>query len=275
MYLRHFNADLQGCQYSFCPLIMPAGRPQQADPGTLYTWAHLFYWDFRRLSEGRSRWRFDPKKYQELMESVDEMEFISDEDSLRHEGIVDEEIRTGRLDPSQRESRIRLISDSENIVRREWLRREAHEQALRELKVPGEEDVIRALLDPQTTPGQVRELCGESLMKIEYKGRKIEVPAWPIAVGSSLPTYMAQYAEQYVAALSDPRFPRASTFQRPSTRLKQFWFLSRALAGALYGVSTRTAINLVGSLRPEETAERSRFGKPERKRMRRKYKARS
>jgi hypothetical protein len=47
------------------------------------------------------------------------------------------------------------------------------------------------------------------------------------------------------------------------------------LAGALYGVSTRTAINLVGSLRPEETAERSRFGKPERKRMRRKYKARS
>jgi len=112
-------------------------------------------------------------------------------------------------------------------------------------------------------------------MKIEYKGREIEVPAWPIAVGSSLPTYMAQYAEQYVAALSDPRFPRASTFQRPSTRLKQFWFLSRALAGALYGVSTRTAINLVGSLRPEETAERSRFGKPERKRMRRKYKARS
>ena len=254
---------------------MPAGRPEQADPGTLYTWAHLFYWDFRRLSEGRSRWRFDPKKYQDLTKGVDDMQFISDEDSLRHEKIVDEEIRTGQLEPSQRGARIHYIADSENTVRREFFRREALAEAGTEIKVPGEQDVIRALLDPHTTPTQVRELCKESLMKVEYKGREIEVPAWPIPVGSSLPTYLDQYAGQYVAALNDPRFPRASIFQRPSTRLKQFWFLSRALAGALYGVSTRTAINLVGSLRPEETAERSRFGKPERKRIRRKYKPRS
>lgn len=254
---------------------MPAGRPQQADPGTVYTFAHLFYWDFRRLSEGRSRWRFDEKKYQELTNGVDDKQFISDEDSKSYEEIVDEEIRTGRLDPSQRESRIRYIADNENMLQRESFRRDAHEKARKEIKIPGEEDVIRALLNPQTTRDQIRELCGESLMKIEYKGREIEVPAWPISVGSSLPIYLAQYAEQYVAALNDPRFPRADIFQRPSTRLKQFWFLSRALAGALYGVSTRTAINLVGSLRPEETAERSRFGKPERKRIRRKYKTRS
>jgi hypothetical protein len=252
---------------------MPAGRPQQADPGTLYTFAHLFYWDFRRLQEGRSRWRFDKKKYQGLTKGVDDMQFISDEDSLRHEKIVDEEIRTGQLDRSQRESRIRHIADSENTVRRESYCRDAHEEAREYIKIPGEEDVIRALLDPQATPDQVRELCGESLMKIEYKGREIEVPAWPISVGSSLPTYLAQYAEQYVAALNDPRFPRCDASIRPSNRLKQFWFLSRALAGAVFGVSTRTAINLVGSLRPEETFERSRYAKSAR--LRRKYKRRS
>jgi len=262
-------------QVRFCPLIMTGGRPQKADPGTLYTFAHLFYWDFRRLAEGTLRWRYDAKRYRELTEGVDNMQFIDDEDRLRHQQIVDEEIRTGRLEPSRREERIRSIEDGENTVRRESYRRDAMERARREIKVPGEEEVIRQLLDPKTTPAEVRELCKESLMTVDYKGREVEVEAWPIPPGSTLPTYLAQYAEQYVAALHDPRFPRADISERPSTRLKQFWFLSRALAGALYGISTRTAINLVGSLRPEETLEISRYAKPERKRMRRKYKSRS
>jgi hypothetical protein len=254
---------------------MTAGRPQKADRGNLYFFAHVFYWDFRRLAEGSARWRYDARKYQELTKYVENMQFIEDEDRLRHATIVDEEIRRGMLEPPQRDARIRDILEGENLIRREFFRQDATEQARYEIRIPGEKDVIQVLLDPHTTPDQLRELCKDATMKVHYMGREIEVSAWPIPQGSMLPTYLAQYAEQYVAALSDPRFPRADIFERPSTRLKQFWFLSRALAGALHGVATRTAINLVGSLRPEETAERSRFGKPERKRVRRKYKTRS
>src|SRR5512143_1021435 len=31
---------------------MPAGRPQKVDPGSLYTFAHQFYWDLRSVQEG-------------------------------------------------------------------------------------------------------------------------------------------------------------------------------------------------------------------------------
>jgi hypothetical protein len=152
---------------------------------------------------------------------------------------------------------------------------EAAAEAEMEIRVPGENDVISVLLDRDSTPEKIRALCKGAFMTRTFMGREIEVLAWPLPPGSPLPNYLSQYSEQFVAALRDPRFPTCDVSTRPSTRLKQFWFLSRALAGALYGVSTRTAINLVGSLRPEETAEQSRFAKPERNRTRRKYKARS
>jgi hypothetical protein len=275
MYLRHFNADFQGCQYSFCPLIMGAGRPQKADPGSVYAFAHQFYWDFRRLAEGTRRWGFDDKKYEQLMEDLDGVQLIDDADRERHQRIVDEEVRAGKLEPSQREERIRHIEDSERIVRRMSYEQEAAAEAQKEMRVPGEEDAIRVLLGRNTTPEQIRELCKEAVMTRTFMGREIEVSAWPLPPGSPLPNYLSQYAEQFVAALHDPRFPTSDVSTRPSTRLKQFWFLSRALAGALFGITTRTAINLVGSLRPEETFKASRDAKPERKRVRRKYKARS
>ena len=98
--------------------------------------------------------------------------------------------------------------------------------------------------------------------------KRVEVPAWPIPPGSPFPGYLSQYAEQYAQALRDPRFPRCDVSTRPSSQLKQFWFLSRALAGALFGVSTRTAINLVGSLRPEQAFEESRGAKAARRQRR-------
>jgi len=253
---------------------MPAGRPQKADPGSLYAFAHQFYWDFRRLSEGTVRWRFNPEKYQQLTEGLEEMQLVDDVDRARHRQIVDEEIRSGRLEPAQREERLRYIEDSENSVRRESCRREATAEAHKKIKVPGEVDVIRVLLDRNTTTAQIRDLCKNAFMTRIIMEREVEVSAWPIPPGSPLPTYLSQHAEQFVAALQDRRFPTGDVSTRPSTQLKQFWFLSRALAGALFGVTTRTAINLVGSLRPEESFAGLRDAKPERRRIRRKYKSR-
>lgn len=245
---------------------MPAGRKQKADPGSLYVFAHQFYWDFRRLAEGTSKLRYDRQKYDELTEGLDQMELIDEEDKLRHRQIVDEEIRTGRLEASRREERLRDIADSETVARRASYRQQASDEARIRIKIPGEQDVIETLLDPKATAEQIRQLCKESLMSVTFQGHEIEVPAWPIAVGSTFPTYLSQCADQYVAALRDPRFPRCDVADRPSTRLKQFWFLSRALAGALFGVKTRTAINLVGSMRPEKMFHEARYGKPVRRR---------
>jgi hypothetical protein len=264
---------------TFCPLIMGAGRPRKVDPGALYAFAHQFYWDFRRIADGTVRWRFDAKKYQELTGHLDEIPLIDDEDRARHRRIVEDEIHMGNLDASKRDERLRDIEDSEVSARRMSYWQEASIEAQTEIKVPGECDVIDVLLDARTTPEQIRELCKEAVMTRWFETqpgvhKEVEVPAWPIPAGSTFPTYLSQYAEQYVAALRDPRFPRCDIATRPSNRLKQFWFLSRALAGALYGVTTRTAINLVGSLRPEEIFEESRSAKPERKRMRQKYRTR-
>jgi hypothetical protein len=207
----------------------------------------------------------------ELTEGLSETQLIDDEDRKRHQQIVDEEIRTGRLEQSRRQERLRDITDSELLVRRDSFRQDAADQARREIRVRGEPDVVNVLLNPNTTPEQIRELCKDAFMsrtiKIGPETREVEVPAWPIPPGSTFPGYLSQYADQYVAALRDPRFPRCDVSTRPSNRLKQFWFLSRALAGALYGVSTRTAINLVGSMRPEQVFHQSREGKRARRKQ--------
>jgi hypothetical protein len=257
---------------------MPAGRPQKADPGSLYSFAHQFYWDFRRLSEGRQRWIVNKRKQQQLESEAERAPVeITSEETERLERLVDAEIQSGRLTEERRDERLREMVDSQIRTTREFFRRLAADDAREEGRIPGEPEVIGILLDHKTTPEQLREICKESVMTRTVDvapglTKEVEVPAWPLPPGSPFPTYLAQYAEQYVAALNDPRFPSCAL--RPSNRLKQFWFLSRALAGALFGVTTRTAVNLVGSLRPEEIFEESRDAKAQRKRVRRKYKLR-
>lgn len=258
---------------------MAAGRPQKADPGSLYAFAHQFYWDFRRLSEGRYRWIVNKKKLEQLQREAETTPVdLIPEEIERHERLVDEEIQKGILNPDIRDARLLDMKEAQIRATRDFFQRLVVEDAREEVRTPGEPEVIAALLDRQITPDRLRELCKDSVMtrNIEVAPgvtEEVEVPAWPLPPGSVFPTYLAQYAEQYAEALRDPRFPSCDVSVRPSNRLKQFWFLSRALAGAVFGVSTRTAINLVGSLRPEETFERSRFAKPAR--LRRKYKRRS
>jgi len=248
---------------------MRAGRPKKADPGSLYATAHQFYWDFRRLAEGRSRYSFDKKKHRQLVGELANLQ-LNDEQKRRYQQIVDEEIRAGRLTEAERTTQLRNLEEGGLFVTRGWAENIAVEESTRTVKVPGEPEVIEVLLDPNSTAEQVRELCRSAYMHRSFEVKpgvikEVEVPAWPIPPGSPFPGYLSQYAEQYVQALRDPRFPRCDVSTRPSSRLKQFWFLSRALAGAVFGVTTRTAINLVGSMRPEQVFQESRDGKPARK----------
>ncbi len=189
---------------SFCPLIMTAGRPKQADLITLYGLTLQFYWDFKSMVEGLHR------KY------------------------VDKH-GSGRL-----------------------------------VKVSAERDVVERLLKA-TRPAQIVDICKDAFTTREFEDeygtvRKIRVPHnWPISGESKLPSSLSKHAAEFIAAKNDPRFPKSS---RPTNLLKQLWFLSRALAGAVQGIKTRTAINLIGAMRPEESFELSRGAK--RKRSKRK-----
>lgn len=253
---------------SFCPLIMTAGRPQQVKPGELYAFAHLFYWDFRRIAEGFTRQKLDGAEYERLCAEINKIDLqLTPEQLAVLEAKAVEEIRNGRLTESERFEWIRRAEDSWLTAIREDLRQHAGENATRQLKVPGEPEIITQLMEAETA-NDVREICEDAFAQVNCKiapgtFKKLTLPNWPIPVGSVLPSNLSQYAAEFIAARKDPRFPLSTS--RPTSRLKQLWFLSRALSGAVYGVRTRTAINLVGSKRPEESFEESNAARPTRK----------
>jgi len=180
-------------------------------------------------------------------------------DQLSHvRKYVNEEIEDGRSKEVDRAMRLQEVTESTLEATREELRHRAAKLATAQLKIPGEPEVLDALLKAKT-PDQVHRICEDA-------------PNWPVSSGSVLPSYLSQYASDFVAAKNDPRFPQSA--RRPSSRLKQLWFLSRALAGAIHGYKTRTAINMVGSMRPEQTFGKSRSAKPVRKQKKRGRKSR-
>jgi hypothetical protein len=249
---------------------MPAGRPRRVDPGTLYAFAHQFYWDFRRLGEGSYRWTFDEEKYNQLLAELEKTQ-LSDEQKSSLKQRVEEEIQAGRLKGREKQTRLRDAEDGLLRATHEWHRYEAAEEARKPVKIPGEPSVLKALLRAKA-PDQVRRVCKDAFVTREVevepgRTRSIPVPNWPLSAGSVLPSHLSLHAEEFVAALRDRRFPRSD---RPSNQLKQLWFLSRALAGAIFGVKARTAVNLVGSKRPEQMFEESRAGKPVRRKRRKK-----
>jgi hypothetical protein len=246
---------------------MTAGRPKKADPGTLYAFAHQFYWDLRRVSEGHLRWTHDKEEYKALAEAIDSQEIqLSDEQNIAIARVVVRDVQEGRLTEAEKHARLKEVAVSNREATRYGLYQEAAERAGEQHWVPGKPDVIEALLQAQT-PEEVRTICRDAFVPPTIHAEpdltgQVMMPNWLIPAGSALPSNLSTYASEFIAAMRDPRFPKSTT--RPSSRLKQLWFLSRALAGALYGVSTRTAINLVGSKRPEEIFEESGDGKPRR-----------
>ena len=102
---------------------MTAGRPTKVDSGTLYAFAHQFYWDFRRIAEGMPRWRINKLKQKQLEAEFDLKTDAQLRNELRqiHERMVSDEIRAGVLKEDQRESRLREIAEAEIPVTRDWL----------------------------------------------------------------------------------------------------------------------------------------------------------
>lgn len=234
---------------------MPAGRPKHGDAGTLYAFAHQFYWDFRRLVEGAYRQRIDERKYERLLARAEKVPLRDDQISHIHK-YVDEEIEAGRSKEADRATRLREVTETTLQATHEELRHRAAKLATVHPHMAGEPEVFDFLLQADT-PEQVRDICKDA-------------PNWPISLGSVLPLYLSKYAVEFIAARKDSRFPKST---RQSSRLKQLWFLSRTLAGAIFDYEPRTAINLVGSKRPEQIFDESRAAKPSRKQNKRRRKS--
>ena len=250
---------------------MPAGRPQKVDPGTLYAFAHQFYWDLKHLNEGYVRWKVDEEEYKQLASAIEHYNIqLSEEQNRAIARVIVGEVKEGRIPKGEKELRLKDAAAGNREATRMSLYEEAEEMTRKPIKVPGRSEVIEALLNAET-PDEVREICRDAFaprtIQTEAGPREVMMSNWPIAAGSVHPRYLSEYATEFIAAAHDARFPKSTS--RPSSRLKQLWFLSRALAGALYGVTTRTAINLVGSKRPEEVFAESRDAKPIRHRFRR------
>ena len=246
---------------------MPAGRPKLADPGTLYAFAHQFYWDFRRIDKGIQRRREDKARYELLLAEIETTPVErTAEDQERLLRLVDEEISQGLIPRSERFRRLADMECAELEVVNHMRRMEAANDAVKVLRVPGESDVIDELLAANSVK-KIRQICKDAYTTREIPTadggtKKVPWPNWPISPGSPLPRYLSEHAMQFIKATHDRRFPRSD---RPTSRHKQLWFVSLALAGALYGVSVRTTINLVGSKTPEELFAASRSGKTRRK----------
>jgi hypothetical protein len=244
------------------------GPKPKVSPAELHFWAQEFYHDLRGLAEGSSRVWFDQNRFDRSLKDIQLIELSADErDRLRMD--IDEDIQAGRVGENDQEAQLRVRIEDHLFMKRECLRQNAAEESQAIKNVPGDPQVLKSLLRAKTAQ-RVRQICKDAFVvrSVEFRHgdyRQFTVANWPMARGngSMFPEYLSRHAEQFIAARNDSRFPRSN---RPSSQPKQLWFLSRALAGALFKVTTRTAVNLIGSLRPDEMFEESRAAKRARRR---------
>ena len=130
---------------------MTAGRPQKAEPGALYAFAHQFYWDFRSIVEGGTRKLWDKDLYEKLAERIDRKELRpTSEQKANIAEVAKREILSGRLKRANKSSFIRSADHSQVMASRAWLNRLAAEKATKELRIPGEPEAITELLQAKT-----------------------------------------------------------------------------------------------------------------------------
>lgn len=258
LYCRMETRYTQERLWSFCPLIMPAGRQRKFDVGTLYWYATHFYWDLKNLQEGRG-WRaaVNWSEREKLTREAEESSRLTPDEIAELEKRVDDQIQQWNLPASSRDSQLEYVKGEIEEHRRLAGQTDASEASEKWVKVPGDPEIIERLLRART-PDQVRKLCADAFIPVNGIMR----PNWPISGESKLPSSLSRYASEFIEAKNDPRFPKSG---RPTGRIKQIWFLSRALSGAMHGLKTRTAINLIGSVRPDEGGMLSKLSKRNRR----------
>jgi len=152
----------------------------------------------------------------------------------------------GKRGPQQLADRTLLLTTAYPIYDDFWVMAQGGRRAVLEkqsgdhtyyrgVNLPAEPDTLVALFNAKTVK-QVRAICRNS--------------AWMAKQPTS---YLARclpiFAKQFLTAKRDRHFPDSD---RKSSVPGKFWFVARFLAGAMYGLSGRRSMNIIGPGRPEE-----------------------
>jgi hypothetical protein len=233
---------------------MAAGRPSKVDTLTLYVLARYFYGEFTAIQRGPGK-RFVLNEYKKanLVKIAEETSQLRGASLAGLEQGVDRQIALGHLPAGEREGRLRDLREDIEFDRLFGGTNAARMLSKKSVNVRREPEIIDRLLNAKT-PAQIKRICAKAFAnysEVTFEGSIAEVPrpSWPISNASLLPGALSQHASAFIEARSGPKFPKSD---RPSSRSKQLWFLARALAGFSYGLETRTAINRISSVRPDE-----------------------
>lgn len=245
---------------------MPAGRPRKVTIGTLYGLARDFYWELKSVEEGLWQASVHHEKRKRLLTQVEETAELDTEEVIELRQRVAHYTQNAAFPPN--ENFLRYMQGEIEAHRQLDESNTAIELTQKWKEIPGRPGIIDELLNANTSE-QIQKICVggyKTEEKPDVFGNVIEVlvPVWPISGESILPSKLSQHAPEFIEAKNDPRFPKSG---RPTSRLKQLWFLSRALAGAVHGIRTRTAINLIGSVRPDESDKLSKIAQRPRRPM--------
>ena len=206
--------------------------------------SRLYFRDLRALARGRKIRKFSGQRYEKHIH-----EHLSPRPSYGQRLEIEEQVaKSVSAGEISIENAPGVIGDL--VVIKQFLKnRNAHDAAEKMAWVKHDElkctSAIQAILNGSAD--EIRQACVGAFKIVEKEVRKgefqpVEIPVWPIDDGSQFPYYLAIHAEQIVTARIDPHYPGSN---RPSSQEKQLRFLARALAGAVQGRSTRTAINIL------------------------------
>jgi hypothetical protein len=230
------------------------------DAAKLSMLARKFYFEFLALRDGGSHQQFDYKCYRRLTDKLDNLEIKLSESGIRFvEMIVEERIQSGRLQGIEKARELLKLQDSALQGLRFFWREMAADEAMKTHHFKPQPATVDALLAAEAL-NRVREICASAN------------PAWPSGRRQWLPDGMdaelineerptlaealSRHANEFIAAKKDRRYPKS--VNRPTSQIKRLWFISVALAGAVYGVELRTAIDALGATRPEEETQQMR-----------------
>jgi hypothetical protein len=125
------------------------------------------------------------------------------------------------------------------------VKQEGNATFARGAKIPAEPGTLIALFEA-VTDKEIQAACRNSAWMAKQ-------PA------SHLTRCLPLFAKQFLDAKSDRHYPRSD---RHSSVRKKFWFAARALAGAMYGLSPRRTMNIIGAGLPEEIFENLYYPSP-------------
>jgi hypothetical protein len=227
----------------------------------LYRAAVAFYRDFRELAGLEWRRFFDRKLYDFLKRELKPLG-LTDEQTTKFRKR-EEMICNGRLTQAEREEKFRELERDMGMAIDFRTYDSAFEISMIKIQRNANPDALLDLL-AATTAERVREVCETQLssdpletidpIMLVNPGHFVNRrPRKRPKVLSDFAQSIHYYAEQFIAAKNHRKFPNGRT--RKSTLLEKLWFLSRALAGAIYTREVGTVLNLIPSTRPDQITD--------------------